>query len=79
MITITIYLKFSLSLRFFMQVPTQELYRDLIVGVHGAVNAEFPFRYKRFIQRAISTARVVRWCRPRPSTSRSCWHAPEWG
>ncbi|MDJ0938567.1 MAG: pectin acetylesterase-family hydrolase [Woeseiaceae bacterium] len=36
--------------RFFLQVPTQELYRGLIVPEHGAINEAHPFRYKRFIQ-----------------------------
>jgi hypothetical protein len=35
--------------RFFLKVPTQELYRDLIVSVHGEVNDAHPDRYKRFI------------------------------
>ncbi len=36
--------------RFFLKVPTQEQYRELIVSVHGAINKRFPKRYKRFIQ-----------------------------
>ena len=36
--------------RFFLQVPTQQIYRDLIVPVHGEVNALHPNRYKRFIR-----------------------------
>lgn len=35
--------------RFFLGVPTQELYRELIVSEHGALNAAYPERYKRFI------------------------------
>ena len=35
--------------RFFMMVPTQEAYRDLIVTEHGKLNSKYPFRYKRFI------------------------------
>jgi hypothetical protein len=35
--------------RFFTSVPTQELYRDLILTEHGALNAAHPDRYKRFI------------------------------
>ena len=41
--------------RFFMRVPTQELYRDLLLSVHGALNGEFPFRYKRFIESGSDT------------------------
>ena len=36
--------------RFFLQVPTQELYRQLILTEHGALNAAHPNRYKRFIR-----------------------------
>jgi hypothetical protein len=36
--------------RFFVRVPTQELYRQLIVTEHGEINAQYPRRYKRFIQ-----------------------------
>lgn len=36
--------------RFFLNVPTQELYRDLIVSEHGKLNAAHPLRYKRFIR-----------------------------
>ncbi len=36
--------------RFFTSVPTQELYRALILAEHGVINAAHPFRYKRFIQ-----------------------------
>lgn len=36
--------------RFFLQVPTQELYRELLLTEHGAIHAEFPHRYKRFIR-----------------------------
>jgi hypothetical protein len=35
--------------RFFTSVPTQELYRDLILTEHGALNTAHPIRYKRFI------------------------------
>jgi hypothetical protein len=35
--------------RFFTSVPTQELYRALILSEHGALNAAHPDRYKRFI------------------------------
>jgi len=41
--------------RFFLQVPTQELYRGLIVSEHGEINAAHPFRYKRFIQSGSTT------------------------
>jgi len=36
--------------RFFMKVPTQVQYRDLITSVHGEVNTLYPDRYKRFIR-----------------------------
>lgn len=36
--------------RFFLSVPTQELYRDLITTEHGALNAAHPQRYKAFIR-----------------------------
>jgi hypothetical protein len=35
--------------RFFLGVPTQELYRGLILNEHGQINALFPDRYKTFI------------------------------
>ena len=35
--------------RFFLNVPTQELYRGLIIDEHGIINTLFPDRYKRFI------------------------------
>jgi hypothetical protein len=35
--------------RFFLQVPTQPLYRGLILSEHGALSAAYPDRYKRFI------------------------------
>ncbi len=35
--------------RFFLNVPTQQEYRDLILAEHGALNEEFPLRYKTFI------------------------------
>jgi len=36
--------------RFFLNVPTQEDYRDLIVSEHGKLNKAHPRRYKRFIR-----------------------------
>ncbi len=36
--------------RFFLNVPTQGLYRDLIVSEHAKLNAAHPSRYKRFIR-----------------------------
>lgn len=36
--------------RFFLGIPTQELYRELIVTEHGKLNAAHPDRYKRFIR-----------------------------
>lgn len=36
--------------RFFTRVPTQELYRGLIVSEHGKLNDAHPDRYKRFIR-----------------------------
>jgi len=36
--------------RFFLGVPTQEMYRELIVTEHGKLNAAHPDRYKRFIR-----------------------------
>jgi len=35
--------------RFFLGFPSQEDYRDLILAEHGALNEQFPLRYKRFI------------------------------
>jgi hypothetical protein len=35
--------------RFFLNVLTQELYRDLILTEHGILEAAYPDRYKRFI------------------------------
>ena len=35
--------------RFFLFVPTQEQYRDLVVDEHGQINMLYPDRYKRFI------------------------------
>lgn len=35
--------------RFFMNVPTQALYRDLILTEHEPINTDHPNRYKRFI------------------------------
>jgi hypothetical protein len=35
--------------RFYMKVPTQGLYRTLILMAHGALNDAYPDRYKRFI------------------------------
>ncbi len=36
--------------RGFLSVFTQEQYRELIVTEHGEINAQYPRRYKRFIQ-----------------------------
>jgi len=36
--------------RFFLGIPTQQMYRDLIVNEHGKLNAAHPDRYKRFIR-----------------------------
>jgi len=36
--------------RFFLGVPTQEMYRELIVTEHGLLNTAHPDRYKRFIR-----------------------------
>ncbi len=36
--------------RFFLNVPTQELYRELIVSEHAKLNDAHPARYKRFIR-----------------------------
>ncbi len=36
--------------RFFLFIPTQEEYRELIVTEHGALNDAHPERYKRFIR-----------------------------
>ncbi|NNK38484.1 MAG: hypothetical protein HKP03_08385 [Xanthomonadales bacterium] len=36
--------------RFFLQVPTQEMYRNLIVTEHGKLHDAYPDRYKRFIR-----------------------------
>jgi len=35
--------------RFFLFVPTQEMYRQLILSEHGLLNMLYPDRYKRFI------------------------------
>jgi hypothetical protein len=35
--------------RFFLSVPTQAAYRDLILTEHGALHDSHPLRYKRFI------------------------------
>lgn len=40
----------DLTNRFFLQVPTQELYRNLIVTEHGLLHDAHPNRYKRFIR-----------------------------
>jgi hypothetical protein len=37
-------------LRFFLNVPTQEAYRELLITENGAVNDAFPDRYKTFIR-----------------------------
>jgi len=36
--------------RFFLGIPTQEMYRNLIVTEHGLLNAAHPDRYKRYIR-----------------------------
>lgn len=36
--------------RFFLNVPTQVQYRDLILAEHGALHDAHPWRYKRFIR-----------------------------
>jgi len=36
--------------RFFLKVPTQELYRQLLLLEHGLIRLMHPFRYKRFIR-----------------------------
>jgi len=36
--------------RFFLDVPTQEAYRELLLSVHGPIHRAFPRRYKRFIR-----------------------------
>ncbi|MBW2292988.1 MAG: hypothetical protein JRG94_11870 [Deltaproteobacteria bacterium] len=35
--------------RFFLNVPTQEAYREIIVTEHGKLHDAYPHRYKRFI------------------------------
>lgn len=35
--------------RFFLQIPTQEMYRALILSEHGMLRDAYPDRYKRFI------------------------------
>jgi hypothetical protein len=35
--------------RFFTKIPTQEMYRELILTEHGALNDAHPDRYRRFI------------------------------
>jgi hypothetical protein len=35
--------------RFFLGVPTQALYRDILLTNHDPLNASHPLRYKRFI------------------------------
>jgi hypothetical protein len=37
-------------IRFFIGIPTQEMYRDLLLGVHDTIHTGFPARYKRFIR-----------------------------
>ncbi len=39
----------DLTNRFFLNVPTQVEYRDLILTEHGLLESAFPDRYKRFI------------------------------
>ena len=41
--------------RFFLQVPTQELYRGLILTEHGKLHDAYPKRYKRFIRSGAAT------------------------
>lgn len=41
--------------RFFLSVPTQALYRALIVSEHAKLNAAHPTRYKRFIRSGSTT------------------------
>jgi hypothetical protein len=36
--------------RFFLNIPTQEEYRELIVTEHGLLNESYPNRYRRFIR-----------------------------
>lgn len=36
--------------RFFLKVPTQELYRALLLFEHGKLHWKHPFRYRRFIR-----------------------------
>jgi hypothetical protein len=36
--------------RFFLNIPTQEAYRELILTEHGALHDSAPLRYKRFIR-----------------------------
>ena len=36
--------------RFFLKVPTQELYRNLLLTEHGALHDAFPDRYKAFVR-----------------------------
>jgi len=45
--------------RFFMQVPTQALYRSLILGVTDPLNASHPRRFKRFIKSGDSSHTAV--------------------
>jgi len=35
--------------RFFLNVPTQDMYRNLLLSEHGMLNADHPKRYKSFI------------------------------
>ena len=46
------------TIRFFLSVPTQTAYRDLLLTTHDPVNAAFPTRYKRFIKSG-STAHTM--------------------
>jgi len=39
----------DLTNRFFLNVPTQAQYRDIILTEHGLLNDTYPNRYKRFI------------------------------
>lgn len=36
--------------RFFLKVPTQQMYRNLIISEHDKLHDAHPFRYKRFIR-----------------------------
>jgi hypothetical protein len=38
------------TIRFFLSIPTQAEYRDLLLDTHDPIHAAFPNRYKRFIR-----------------------------